>query len=129
MTGSRAPWRLVAAAAIGAALMASCRSPGSARMQGRWQGQRAEGTGAEAQAVANAFAAAMRIEVKSDVMTVISGRDRQVGRYRVVAEHDDTVVVTTDRDGPEYPATFRFSGDDTMSWTAVDGKTIVFGRE
>jgi hypothetical protein len=130
MTAGCAARRGLAVAAIAAAaLLASCRSPGSARLQGRWQGQRAEGVGAEVQAVANAFAAETRIEVKSDVMTVVSGRDRQVGRYRVVSEHDDTVVITTDRDGPEHPATFKFSGDDTMTWAALDGKQLVFARE
>jgi hypothetical protein len=129
MTLLRARSRWAAVAAIAAALLVSCRSPGSARLQGRWQGARAEGVSADAQAAANAFAEATRMEVKADVITLVAGGERQVGRYRVVTERDDAVVITTDRDGPEHPATFKFKGDDTMAWTVMDGKQLVFERE
>jgi hypothetical protein len=118
---------LLAATAV--SLVVSCRAAGSARFQGRWQGVRAEGVGPDALPAANAFAAGTRIEVKSDVLTITTPRDRQVGRYRVVDESDDTVVITTDRDGPEQPATFRFVDTGTMEWAVRDGRSIVFAKE
>ena len=118
---------LLPAAAV--SLVGSCRAAGLARFEGRWQGVRAEGVSPDALPAANAFAAGTRLEVKSDVLTITTPRDRQVGRYRVVDESDDTVVITTDRDGPELPATFRFVDARTMKWAVLDGKSLVFAKE
>ena len=106
-----------------------CGDPGAARLQGHWRGVHAEGVPAESTGSANAFASALAIDVKGDVMTVTQGTRRQTGRYRVVQEDASRVVLTTDADGPLDPYTFVFVDEDMMRWEALPGRTLVFARQ
>jgi hypothetical protein len=89
---------------------------------------RAEGVSSDAQPAANAFAAAMELEVKGDSITVSTSRDKQSGHYRIVREDKASVVLTTEKDGPDEPQTFTFVDPQTMKWSVLDGKSIVFVR-
>jgi hypothetical protein len=119
------PW----AAAV-ASLAAACGHAGSSRLEGRWHGVRAEGVyGSDAQAAANAFAAATDLDVRGDSITVSTPKEKQSGRYRVVREDKTTVVLTTDKDGPDEPQTFTFVDAKTLKWSVLDGKAIVFVKQ
>jgi hypothetical protein len=109
-------------------LVASCAVAGSPRLQGRWHGVRAEGVGGEAANVAAAFAAGMELDVTGDAISVTTGGQRQSGRYRVLREDPNAVVMTTDADGWNEPQTFTFAGPDTLRWSVLPGKAIVFAR-
>jgi hypothetical protein len=109
-------------------LLAACGHPGSARLEGRWLGVRAEGVPADVQTAANAFATATELEVKGDAITVSTPKDKQSGRYRVVREDKTSVVIATDKDGVEEPQTFTFVDAKTMRWSVLDGKSIVFAK-
>jgi len=120
---------MAAALALAGALVCACSPPGSMRLQGSWKGVAAEGVSGDGQAAAAAFATGTTIEVHGDQMTVTTPRDSQSGRYRVQREDATTLVVTTDKDGPEHPQTFVFTNrDETMRWAVHPGQTIVFAR-
>jgi hypothetical protein len=106
-----------------------CHGGGSARLQGKWRGLRAEGVAASALATANTFATGMFLEVKGDGITVTTPKDKQAGRYKVVKEDKTTLVITTDKDGPAEPQTFTFVDDKTVKWTVMDGESIVFAKQ
>ena len=123
--GSSPAWvGLAAAAAV------ACRTPASSdRLEGRWIGVRAEGAGAEGVPAANAFASSIELEFRRNQIFVTSARQSQAGRYEVVREDANAVVVTTERDGPTHPQTFTFQPTDTMRWHVLDGRSILFARE
>ncbi len=121
--------RLVRASMLASlALFAACHH-GSARFEGRWKGVRAEGVTGEAAAPANAFAVGTVLDVKGDTITVSTPKDKQSGRYKVVKEDKATLVITTDRDGPDEQQKFTFVDDKTLKWAVQDGKSIVFARQ
>jgi hypothetical protein len=111
-----------------AALATACHH-GSARFEGRWRGVRAEGVAGDAVAPANAFATGMQIDVKGDTLTVSTPKDKQTGHYKVVKEDKSSLVITTEKDGPDEPQRFTFVDDKTLKWSVQDGKTIVFARQ
>jgi hypothetical protein len=117
---------LLAACAGGAA---ACGRSGAARLEGHWHGVRAEGVSGDAQAAANSFASAMELDVKGDSITVSTSKDKQSGHYRIVREDKASVVVTTEKDGPDEPQTFTFVDAKTMKWSVLEGKSIVFVRQ
>ncbi len=122
-----ATWRqclLLAAAPLGMA----CETHGSARLEGRWRGVRVEGVAPESAAVANAFASSLELDVHGNTLAVSTQKERQLGRYRVVGETGTTLVITTDKDGPDQPQTFVFIDDRTMRWSPVEGKAIVLAK-
>jgi hypothetical protein len=126
--GSRAA--RVGVVAIGAVAAVGCRIPASSdRLEGRWIGVRAEGAGAEGVPAANAFASGIELEFRRNEIFLTSARQSQAGRYEVVREDTDAVVLTTDRDGPDHPQTFSFHGTDTLRWNVLEGRSIVFERE
>jgi hypothetical protein len=110
-------------------LAAACAAGGSPRLQGRWHGVRAEGVGGDAANIASAFAAGLELDVSGDAISVTTGGQRQTGRYRVVRDETDAVLVATDADGWTDPQTFTFAGPDTVRWSVLPGKAIVFARE
>jgi hypothetical protein len=121
--GSRAKVVALAALAMG------CPAPsGSERLEGRWIGLRAEGTTADTQAAADAFARETELDFHRDTLTVKTTTSTQSGRYRVVRQDATKVVITTDRDGPGQEQTFRFANDRTMRWAVLEDRAIVFGR-
>ena len=109
-------------------LVGACHGDGAARLQGTWRGVRAEGVAADAQASANAFALATELDVKGDALVVTTPGDTQSGRYRVVKQDRTTLIITTDKDGPDAPQTFVFVDDKMLRWLALEGKAIVFVR-
>jgi hypothetical protein len=118
-----------AASLLGIASQLACGHPGSARLEGRWRGVRAEGVSGEAQAAANAFVVGTEIDVKGDAITVSTPKDKQFGRYRVVRDDQASVIITTDKDGVDEPQMFTFVDAKTMKWAVLDGKSIVFARQ
>jgi hypothetical protein len=119
--------RALLAAAFALALM-GCRS-GSARLEGTWKGQRAEGVTVDSQIAANAFAREMVLEVKGDSITVTTAKDKQTGKYKVVKEDKSSLVIVTDKDGDADQQTFTFVDDKTMKWAVLEGKTITFSKQ
>jgi hypothetical protein len=117
-------WVPFAIVAVG---LAACKHP--SRLEGHWKGTRAEGVSGDVQAQANQFAAAMELEVKGDQIKVTTPRESQTGTFKVVKDENSTLVITTDKDGPESRESFTFVNDRTMKWMVMDGKTIVFERE
>jgi hypothetical protein len=117
-------------AAIAAISALSCRAPvSSARLEGRWVGVRAEGVGADAMAPATAFATSTALEFRRTDITITTAKETQIGRYQLLREEPNTVVIATDLDGPAHPQTFVFAGDETMRWILPEGKAIVFAKE
>lgn len=108
----------------------ACRGPaGSAQLEGRWIGIRAEGVSADVVATATAFATHTELEFRRTDITVTTSKQTQFGRYQLLREEPNSVVIATDLDGPAHPQTFVFAGDETMRWMLPEGKAIVFTRE
>ncbi len=120
----------IALVATLASLVTACGRGGPSRLEGHWRGVRAEGVSGEAQeGAANAFASAMELDIKGDSITVSTGKDRQSGRFRIVREDKGSLVLTTEKDGPDEPQTFTFVDARTMKWAVLEGKTIVFVKD
>jgi hypothetical protein len=109
--------------------VASCAFGGSPRLQGHWRGVRAEGVAGETANIANAFAEGMELEIRGESISVTTGGQLQTGRYRVIREDANAVVMATDTDGPADPQTFTFQNADTLRWAVLPGKAIVFTRD
>jgi hypothetical protein len=125
--------KLVLAIALAAALgasAASCKSSGSAKLEGRWRGQRADGVVPEMQPQANAFAAGTEIIAKGDQIAISTpaGKHPQ-STYAVDSEDKGSVVIHTEKDGATARETFTFSDDGkTMTWRVDANRTIVFTK-
>jgi hypothetical protein len=116
--------------ALAAILSIACHAPASsAELEGRWIGVRAEGVSAEALSAANAFATNTELEFRRNEITVATAKQTQSGRYQLLREDPNAVVIATDLDGPAHPQTFVFAGDETMRWMLPEGKAIVFAKE
>ena len=115
-----------AATALGAT---GCKHAGSAKLEGRWKGTRADGAGT-AQDAANAFALQTEITAHGDKITVSTPQSKgQQATYVVDDENKTTVVLHTDKDGPANKETFAFSDDGkTMIWRLGEGRTITFQK-
>lgn len=105
-----------------------CKRSGSARLEGRWRGVRAEGVTADVQAAANGFATQLEIEAKGEFITVATAKETQSGRYTVVREDKTQIVIVTDKDGEKEPQTFLVVDDRTLRWNLSDGRAIVLAR-
>jgi len=114
--------------ALAVALLA-CGRKGSARLEGRWKGTKAEGVAPDAQARANDFATQTELDVKGDTITITFPKDKQSGRYKVLSETKSQLVIVTDKDGESDKQTFTFVDDKTMKWAVLDGKTITFAKQ
>ena len=121
--------RHVLAVVTASSLVVACGHKGSARLEGRWKGTRADGVAPEAQQAANSFATQTEIDVKGDAITVITPRDKQSGTYKVLKEDKSAVTIVTDKDGPDDAQVFTFVDDKTMRWGVIEGKTITFTRD
>jgi hypothetical protein len=125
--------RAVTAAAALAAI--ACRTPSESRLEGRWVGVRAEGVAADALPAADAFAKDLKLDFRGDILTATSSKGTQIGVFHVVREDGGTIVIITERDGPEHPETFVVKGetsdDESMRWLLPESGTaraIVFTR-
>ena len=129
MGHTRARLPLLALAALLPFASAACKRAGSARLEGHWKGTRADGVPADVQWRANDFAAQTELDVKGDLITISFPKDKQSGRYKVLEETKTTLVIVTDKDGPNDKQTFTFVDDKTMKWTVLEGKTITFAKQ
>ena len=120
---------LVALTAAALFTMSACKRAGSARLEGRWKGTKAEGVAADAQARANDFATQMQLEIAADTITVKTATDKQTGKYKVISETSLAVIILTDKDAPDDRQTFTFVDDKTMKWIVMDNKTITFAKQ
>lgn len=119
---------LSAAAAFAlAGPLAGCKHPGSAKLEGHWKGQRAEGVSADALVSANVFAVGSEIVVKGNQITISTPTSKNVtATYFVDKEEPTTVVIHTDKDATS--ETFDFTDTKTMSWRVDEKRSIVFKK-
>jgi hypothetical protein len=107
----------------------ACKPAGSSKLEGRWRGSRAEGVSAEATEAANAFAKSTEIIAKGNQIAVSTPATKQQATYFVEAEDKSSVVIHTDKDGPDAKETFIVAEDgQTMTWRLGDGRAILFTR-
>ena len=114
-----------------AALVSSigCDAPGSAKLEGRWRGTRAEGIGAGAQDAANAFAKQTEITARGNQITVSTPQSKgQPGTYVLDDENKTTLVLHTEKDGASNKETFVFGQGGEMTWRLGEGRSIVFQK-
>ncbi len=113
-----------------AALVAlvACRGGASARLQGHWQGVRAEGVEPDVQAASDAFASSFSMDFDGNVFSLSTAKETQSGPYTVVKEDTNTVIITTGTDASEDRETFTLVDDKTLKWAITDGKLVVLTR-
>jgi len=118
----------IALLAVATLALVACKS-GSARLEGKWRGQRADGVSLEAQAAANDYATKMEILAKGDQLTVIAPGSKKTGVYKVLKEDSEQLVIATDKNltGAE-KETFTFLDANTMRWSVAEGRTITFQK-
>lgn len=121
------PLVLVSAAVLGLALLGACKHPGSAKLEGRWKGMRAEGVATDALVNANVFATGTEIVVKGNQISISTPTAKNVtATYFVDKEEPTTVVIHTDKDATS--ETFDFTDSRTMSWKVDEKRSIVFTK-
>ena len=102
---------------------AACKHSGSAKLEGRWRGTRAEGVPPAVQEAANTFATQTEIVAKGSSITISSAT------FTVDDENKTTLVVHTDKDGLANKETFAFADEGkTMTWRLGEGRSIVFTK-
>lgn len=113
-----------------AILATGCKHAGSAKLEGRWRGTRAEGVSPSVQEASNTFATQTEIVARGNVITIsIPATRGQPANFVVDDESKSTVVLHTEKDGPASKEIFAFSDDaKTMTWRVGDGRTIVFTK-
>ena len=121
---------LALALLVTAATVTGCKHAGSAKLEGRWRGLRAEGVAGPTAEAANNFAKQTEIIARGDKITVNTPDAKGVqGIYVVDDENKTTVVLHTDKDGPANKETFVFGEDGkTMQWKLGEGRNIVFQK-
>lgn len=121
--------KLVLAIAIGLTAI-GCKHSGSAKLEGHWRGTRADGVTPQQQDAANAFAMGTEIIARGEKLTVSTPGSKGVqSTYVVDDENKTTVVLHTEKDGPNAKETFSFEGDGkTMTWKMGGGQSITFAK-
>ena len=118
--------KLVLVAALAAL---SCKPAGSSKLEGHWRGTRAEGAPVGSEDAANVFATSSEIIARGNQIAVSTPGSKQQGTYFVDAEDKNTVVIHTDKDGPDAKETFTFGEDGkTMIWKLGEGRAIHFQK-
>jgi hypothetical protein len=123
--------RLVLVGLVIAVSAMACKHPGSAKLEGRWKGTRADGVSPAVQDAANSFALGTEIVARGNQITVTTPAAKgQTSTYVVDDENKTTVVLHTEKDGVQAKETFSF-GDDpkTMTWRLGEGRTIIFQKQ
>jgi len=120
-------WTVLALVILG---VAACKRSGSAKLEGRWRGTRAEGVTPTVQEAANTFATQTEIVARGNLITITTpGSKGQQATFTVDDENKTTLVVHTDKDGLANKETFAFSDEGrTMTWRLGEGRTIVFTK-
>jgi len=109
--------------------LSACHKAGSSRLEGKWRGGKAEGVLPSAQANATQFALDTELEFTGENITVHTADSKQSAKYKVVREDKRSIIIETDRDGPNDPQTFTFDDERNMRWQILPGKTVSFVRE
>ncbi len=119
---------LAAAAALFAGT--GCKHPGSAKLEGHWKGQRAEGVGSDALVAANVFAVGTEIVVKGNQISISTPSAKNVtATYFVDKEEPTSVVIHTDKDATSETFDFADPKDPkTMAWKVDEKRSIVFKK-
>lgn len=110
--------------------LAACKHSGSAKLEGRWRGTRAEGVPPTVQEAANTFATQTEIVARGNLLTITTpGSKGPQATFTVDDENKTTLVVHTDKDGLANKETFAFTDDGrTMTWRLGEGRSIVFTK-
>ena len=124
--------RKLVLAAVLLFVASGCKHAGSAKLEGRWKGTKADGVASDQQINANVFATGTEIIARGDQIAVTTPIGKPVqATYTVDSEDKTSVTIHTDKDGPAQRETFTFSDDgNTMTWK-VDpgsGRTMTFAR-
>ncbi len=82
-----------------------------------------------AQSAATQFALDTELDFEADNITVRTTSTKQSAKYKVVREDKRSIIIETDRDGPNDPQTFTFDDDRNMRWQIMPGKTLSFVKE
>lgn len=108
-------------------LLAGCRR-GSAKLEGRWKGVRAEGVDPTSAQKAEVFATSTEIVAIGDKIAIQTPAGRsQTSTYTIDKEDATTLVIHTDRDPNAETFTFNEKGD-TMVWRIDETRRIWFKK-
>lgn len=123
--------RKLAQVVVVALALAGCKHAGSEKLEGTWQGTRADGVPAGTEAAANEFAKKTTITAHGDEITVSTpGSPGTPDKYVVDSKDASKIVIHTEKDGLKAQETFTFSPDGkTMVWKVDDGRTITFTKK
>ncbi len=110
-------------------LLAGCHKGGSPRLEGKWRGAKAEGILPASQAAANQFAMDTEVEFAGNQVTVRTPSSKQADKYKVVREDKRSIMIQTDKDGPNDLQTFTFDTERAMRWQILPGMTVSFLKE
>ena len=106
-------------------VIAGCGGKGSAKLEGHWKGQSAEGVDGPAANSAAAFAVQTEIFAKGNQITISTPASKSTGTYTVESEDKTGLVIKPEKDAAE---TFTFTDANTMSWRVDQNRSIVFVR-
>jgi hypothetical protein len=124
--GTALPMRELVLAFLLATL--GCKHPGSAKLEGHWKGQKAEGIPESVQLPGNLFASGTEIIAQGNQIAIQTPAGRHpAATYFVDKEDATSLVIHTDRDGGA--ETFTFSEKaDVMVWKVDAQRSITFKR-
>lgn len=107
--------------------LTGCRR-GSAKLEGRWKGVRAEGVDPAAAAKAELFAGSTEIVAIGDKIAIQTPNGRSpTSTYTIDKEDATTLVIHTDRDPNAETFTFNEKAD-TMVWRIDETRRIWFKK-
>ena len=72
---------------------------------------------------------ATELTFEGDNVTVHTDDGSQTAKYKVVREDKRSIIIETDKDGPNDQQTFTFDSDKSMRWQIMPGKTVSFAKE
>jgi hypothetical protein len=107
-------------------VLAACtKHGGSAKLEGHWRGQKADGVPEAAQVAATTFALGTEIFAQGNQITIQTPAGRPPPATYVIDKEDaSTLVIHTDRDGTE---TFSFNAQgNVMVWRVDAQRSITF---
>lgn len=117
-----------AIACLAFTFVAGCKHQGSAKLEGHWRGQKAEGVAESVQLSTNVFAGSAEIFAHNDQIVVQTAAGRPpAATYTVDKEDATTLVIHTDRD--RTTETFVFDPvTGSMTWKVDATRSIVFHK-